>query len=248
MSKEFPNRIHGDGRLIMDMSFYSPLNKKESIHYSNTLKSIIKKTNISFEIDQADPRLPDTLLALKQRFMIGFSNGCPWPEKVISRYLSNQEKPPSNLDDLTTLIKESGHADGKHSFLFQDLLVNSSQPLKNELLNYYPWQKIDAQENRNLPKDITSPDGKGGYGLAFDPPYFEVLVPLYKYIDDKKNPGTQEARYFAVSDFFEHVAGKTESIRKLIAETNKFLSNSQSYVSPYMEKNNYGAGLNGIYL
>ncbi len=248
MSKEFPGRIHGDGHLIMDISFYCPLNKKESIHYANTLKSIIKKANIGFEIDQADPGLPNTLLALKQRFMIGFSNGCPWPEKIIGKYLSNQEQAPTNLDDLTKLIKKSGHADGKHSFLFQDLLANSSQPLKNEILNYHPWQKIAGQEDHNLPEDITNSKGKGGYGMAYNPPFYEVLVPLYKYIDDKKNPGTQEARYFAVSDFFGAVASKTKSIKALIVETNKFLSNSSVYLGPYLENENHSDSLNAIYL
>jgi len=233
MSKEFSKRIHGDGHLIMNSSFYSPINKKETPHYLNALTIILNKSEIFMPIEQKDPKLPDVLLALKQRFMIAFSNGCPWPEKAISEYLSSQQKLPTSLDELTTQINESGRVDGKRSFLFQSLINYSSESLKKELLSYHPWNPLEKQENHNLPEDITEPNGKGAYGLANDSPFFEVIVPLYKYIDDGK-PGTNEARYFAVSDYMEKVAGKAKSIKELVAETNKFLSNPKNYLKPYL--------------
>lgn len=236
MPKEFPSRIHGDGRLIVDPSFYASISKDETPQYLKALTDVIGKAKIAMTIDSQDPQLPSTLLALKQRFMIGFSNGCPWPEKAISEYLLDQKTPPTTLEQLTTQIKESALFDAKHSFLFQILLQYASIPLKDELLSYHPWQQLNEQENHNLPQDITDPHGKGAYGLAYDPPYFEVLIPLYKYIDDDKNVGNHQARYFAVTDFLEGVVNNAKSIEELVKQTKGFLINPETYIEPYLTK------------
>jgi len=234
MFKEFPNRIHGDGRLIIDESFYSPVSRKETPQYIRTLTDIMSRAKITMPLNPQDPQLASTLLALKQRFMIAFSGGCPWPEKAVSEYLLAQKTQPATLVELTTQIRESARSDGKHSFLFQSLLQNASKPLRDELLNYHPWQPLEKQENRHLPHNITDSDGKGAYGLAYDPPYFDVLIPLYKYIDDNKNKGTHEARYFAVTDFLEKAASGAQSIEDLIGQTKGFLTNPQAYLEQYL--------------
>ncbi|OGK63015.1 hypothetical protein A2334_01480 [Candidatus Roizmanbacteria bacterium RIFOXYB2_FULL_38_10] len=230
MPKEFPGRIHGDGRVIMDDSFYSPVTKKQKPFYIKTLQKILSNAHIEVPIDNQNPILPDTLLALKQRFMIGFSNGCPWPEKAISEYLLEQATKPQTLEDLTTQIKESAHGDGKHSFLFQGLLRHASPELRNELLSYHPWQRLERQEDHNLPQDITDDSGKGAYGLAYNPPYFDVLIPLYKYIDDDTKGDTKQDRFFAVLNFFEKGAAKAQTITDLVNQAGAFLSNPQAYL------------------
>ena len=236
MPVEFPNRIHGDGRLIINPSFNAPLRKNESQQYLNALTHILGEAAISLTINPADPQLPSTLLALKQRFMIGFSNGCPWPEKVIKNHLLKQEKPPTSLNELAQEITKSGLADGRNNMLYQILLQNGSDSLKDELLSYHPWSHIEGQEDRNLPKDITDENGRGGYSLAYDPPYFDALIPLYKYIDNGAE-GTHDARYFAVMEFFEKTAGKMKSIQELVKKTEGFLSNPSAYLKPFLPKN-----------
>jgi hypothetical protein len=234
MPKEFLGRIHGDGRLTVDDSFYSPISEDETPQYLKVLTNILDKAKITMTINPQDLKLPRTLLALKQRFIIGFSNGCPWPEKAISKYLLKQTAPPTTLEELTTLIKDSALFDGKHSFLFQSLLESASKPLKDALLSYHPWRQLEGQEDHNLPQDITNPHGKGAFGLAYDPPFFEVLIPLYRYIDDDENIGTHQARYFAVTDFFEKVANKTLTIEEFIEQTKGFLSHPDKYLRPHL--------------
>lgn len=235
MPKEFPNRIHGDGRLIIKPSFFSPVSQRESPQYLKKLTDIMRRANIVITIDSQDPLLPDTLLSLKQRFMIGFSNGCPWPEKVISEYLMEQTTPPTTLKELATQIEKSARSDGKHSFLFQILLQHASKPLKRELKSYHPWQQLKEQEDHNLPQEITDPDGKGAYGLAYDSPYFDVMIPLYKYIDDDKNVETHQIRYCAVTEFLETVANKAKSVEELVSQTKEFLANPQKYLQPFLQ-------------
>jgi len=234
MPKEFPNRIYGDGRLTIKPSFYNPVSRKEYPHYLKALTDIMGKANIVITIDSQDPLLPNTLLSLKQRFMIGFSNGCPWPEKVISEYLMEQTTPPTTLEELATQIEKSARSDGKHSFFFQILLQHASKPLKRELKSYHPWQQLKGQEDHNLPQEITDPNGKGAYGLACDPPYFDVLIPLYKYIDDDNNVETHQIRYCAVTDFLETIANKVKSINELVLQTKEFLTNPQEYLQSFL--------------
>lgn len=233
MPQEFPNLTHGDGHLITD-SFYAPVSAEETPMYLHTLQSVLQTAGLEMTIKEQDPDLSSTLLALKQRFMIGFSNGCPWPEQAISEYLHDQKIHPENLTQLAKQIIDSARFDGKHNMLFQNMLQYASEPLKKDLLSYHPWEKIKGQEDRNLPKDITDPEGKGAYGLAFGPPYFESLIPLYKFIDSATQPEVHEARYYAVTDFFQKKLGKVESINALVEQTQAFLKEPQKYVEPYV--------------
>ena len=234
MPERFAHRTHGDGRLIMNEGFYRPLGKRAARAYTNVLGSIMERSHLPFTLDPKDTELPNTLLALRQRFQIGFSNGCPWPEKAITEFIEKEEKPPTSLPELTQVIQKSMQFDGKHSFLFQGLLRSASPTLKNELLSYHPWKRLEGQEDRNLPPEITRPDGKGAYGLAYDPPYFDVLIPLYKFIDE---PGISkeehQARFFAVTDFFENTMGSFETIDEVIEATRAYLQNPQ-YVKQYL--------------
>lgn len=230
MPKEYPGRIHGDGHLIVNESFYKPLTREEISQYFAILVSIMCKARIQIAIHTHDPEVQKTLLALKQRFIIGFSNGCPWIEKAIIENLLEQKTPPTTLRKLRNKIVKSEYFDGKHSFLFQNLVEVASEPLKKKLLGYHLWKKIDKQEDRNLPKEMTELKGKGAYGLAHDPLYFGVLIPLYEFIDLGENLESRQARYVKVLEFFEGVGSKVTSITALKRETKMFLLHTQSKV------------------
>lgn len=186
--------------------------------------------------DINDQALPHTLLTLKQRFKIGFSNGCPWPEKAIAEHLESQISAISSLEQLEEGIRESGLSDGKHSMLFQNLLQFASKPLKKELLSYHPWEALEKQENQHLPDEVTDPKGKGGYGIAYDPPFFDVLKPLYRFIDEEKDRNVHNARHLAVVEFFEKTASKVKTIDELVKQTNKFLAQPK-YVKQFLPRN-----------
>jgi len=70
--------------------------------------------------------------------------------------------------------------------------------------------------------------------LACDPPYFDVLIPLYKYIDDDNNVETHQIRYCAVTDFLETIANKVKSINELVLQTKEFLANPQEYLQSFL--------------
>lgn len=229
MPKEHAGRIHGDGRLMMD-SFDRPNTESEKVLYQGILKDILRKAGVKLKIDKKDPDLSETLLTLRQRFEIGFSNGCPWPNKLITKFLSTTEKPPQTLKELTELIRLSSLEDGKHSALFQVLLANASDSLRGELTSFHSWNQITGQENQNLPADITRRGGKGAYGLAYDPPYFQVIKPLRTFIDGEESD-TNEARQertWKVIKFFERTTGKTSTIDRFVAKTDRFLQKMHS--------------------
>lgn len=161
--------------------------------------------------------------------MIGFSNGCPWIEKAITENLLAQKTRPTTLRKLKKIVK-SEYFDGKHSFLFQNLVQVASKSLKKKLLGYHRWKKIKKQENRNLPKEMTDPRGKGAYGLAHGPLYFEIFIPLYTFIDKGKNIVDRQTRYVEVLEFFDKVGSKVTSIVMLEKEMKIFLLHSQSKV------------------
>lgn len=238
MFKEFLGRKHGDAGLIVDNSFYEPVAEEAREQYLDMLSSIIKQAQIPLEFSPQDSRLADVLLALKQRLMIGYSNGCPWPERAIIEDLQDIEKQRGALDNLEELairIRETAQPDGKRSFLFQMLLQHASPALKKELLSYHGWAKLDKQEDDHLPKEITDPNGEGAYGLAYDPPYFEVIMPLFKFIEADQDLKIRQARYFAVIDFFEKRISKVDSIDGLVKQTKDFLDNPK-YFKQYLPK------------
>lgn len=233
MPEKMQYRKHGDGRLIIGKSFYEPLRKKSREYYSGILVRILTQAKIGLPTDLSENTLDDTLLTLRQRFMISFSNGCPWPEKAIADYLEKMDNPPTTLMELREGIRKSGLEDGRNSFLFQNLLQFASKPLKEELLSYHPWKRLEKQEDRHLPDEITSKDGKGAYGIAHDPPFFEALKPLYKFIDEGSDKEVRNARHLAVIDFFEHDISKIKSIEELITKTEEFIKNPK-YVEDYL--------------
>jgi hypothetical protein len=83
MPKENEGRIHGDGHIWME-SFDRPLNESEQVLYKGLLINILERAGLNLVVENGDPELPQTLLSLKQRMEVGFSNGCPFPEKAIN--------------------------------------------------------------------------------------------------------------------------------------------------------------------
>lgn len=126
---------------------------------------------------------------------------------------------------MAELLRQSAIPDGNHSMLFQLLLEHTSDSLKKELLSYHsPWERISDQEDWNLPEDITNPEGRGAYGLAFDPPYFESIIPLMKYIKESADPNSKfEDRFWKVMEFFEKKVSKVITIGELIEATKNFI-------------------------
>ncbi len=231
MANEHTGRIHGDGHILLD-AFDRSLNPKEQVEYSDLLTSLLEGvgSELKFEPDNTD--LPKVLLTLRQRMEIGFSNGCPFPEKAIKEFLLEQKSLPKSLSELAEALRKSSIFDGNHSMLFQLLLENAPDSLKNELQSYHsPWTKLSDQENRNLPMDITEKSGRGAYGMAYDPPYFNSIIPL-KYIkdEDRKSTDTREDRFWKVIGFFETKAININSIDELVAKTQGFLDEEKHLI------------------
>ncbi len=223
MPKQIEGRIHGDGRLILSEAFFE-LTNEEYDHYLELLRTIISRLNLNetLLIDEARPKeLKLAVLALKQKFEIAFSNGCPWPEKAtvdgvveeIKVRAKNELQAPLTLEEIRGLMIKSRNADGGASFLFGLLLDSVSESLREELLSYQPWEKIKGQEDDNLPAKITNENE--GYGLANSRPYDSVVLPILRFIGDETNGDRFKTRYGQVLEFLGELRYLANSLDEL---------------------------------
>ncbi len=223
MSKTIEGRTHGDGRLMMSEAFFE-LTNEEYDHYLELLRTIISRLNLNetLVIDDATPTdLRSTVLALKQKFEIAYSNGCPWPEKAtvdritseISRKIAIDTSYVVTLKEINDMIVESRNEDGRASFLFGLLIDSASESLREELLSYQPWEKIEGQEDNNLPVKITNENE--GYGLANSRPYDSVVLPILRFIGDKAKGDRFRTRYGQVIEFLGELKYLANSLEEL---------------------------------
>lgn len=217
MQKEFdPTRRHGDGNITLEQS----LELKEKKHYLEIFKSICQAVSFNFGLIEGDADGENRVaLALKQRFAIGFSNGCPWPVKAITEFIESQESKPANIDQFVELILESGRIDAQHSFLYKKIMQYANTTLRSELQLLKPAGVLDLQEDNHLPMERL--DEKLVAGMAYDPVFFDILVPLRNFIF--KNDDRQKEAYYEVLDFIISASRKFKSIGEFRGETKAFL-------------------------
>lgn len=224
MPKTIEGRTHGDGRLVMSEAFFE-LTNEEYDHYLELLRTVIIRLSLDEQwlIDSAEPELlHSVVLKLKQKFEIGYSNGCPWPMKAtidrilpeLSMHLAKEPSSALTLKEIGDLISKSRNEDGRASFLFQLLLDAANGSLKQELLSYQPWEKIDGQEDNNIPAEITDENGRG-YGLANSRPYDSVILPILRFIGDEANTDRFKVRYDQVLEFFGELKYLANSLEEL---------------------------------
>jgi len=227
-------RDHGDGRLFVD-EYYFDLTNEEYDKYLDLLRTIISGLNLDENvlIDEAKPdELWSIVLTLKQKYEIAFSNGCPWPMKAtidqisseLSKHLAIDSEYVATLKDIQEMIACSRNEDGKASFMFQLLLETPSESLKAELLSYQPWQRLDKQEDENLPERVVREVDPQSYGLANDRPYFEVIKPLLSFIYAGNTAEIISGRFQAVQIYFEETLGVVQTVDQLVKAVNNFLS------------------------
>lgn len=94
MAKENEGRIHGDSHIWKER-FDRPVRRNERILYEDLLATIMNRADLDVVVKADDPDLPQALLALRQRMEVGFSNGCPFPEKGINEFLTEQTEKPN---------------------------------------------------------------------------------------------------------------------------------------------------------
>lgn len=220
MQMNHENRTHGDGRLFME-DFDRPLTESETTYYRQLLSTIMAAVNAEITVQPDTTEETELLTALRQRFEIAFSNGCPWPEKTLTEHL--QAHPAESPAVLTDHIRDSFSEDGATSFLYQLLVDYANPQLQRRLTNYYPATPVDGQEDRHLPATFTE---QGlAFGLAYDELFYQVVLPLRELIDHAVDPKqtTQE-----VLRFMEQAAEACETIEKLAEQTGRFLHEQQS--------------------
>lgn len=243
MPTEIEGRIHGDGRLVIEESFFELTNEEYDL-YLELLRVTVAKLNLDEHalIDEAKPEvLNSVVLLLKQKFEIGYSNGCPWPMKAtidrilseLSVHLANESKSAITLEEIGSLISESRNEDGRASFLFQLLVESANESLRQELLSYQPWERLEKQEDRNLPEHVVRLVDPQSYGLANDLPFFQVVKPLLSFIYYGNKNVIIRDRYPRVLGFFEETLGAVQNIRQLIEETEKFVDNQFTLIVTY---------------
>lgn len=213
MPKEYLNRAHGDGSLRLEKS----VSESERELYLQTLQRILKVIDLDFNLNKSD-EVEQTLLALKQRIALGFSNGCPSPEKVIINFIKEQGKKLTNLAQLTELILESGRSDAQCNFLYQEILKYANRTLRSELQLLKPTEKIDGQEDQNLPTERTADHLIAG--MASDLVFFNILVPLRDFIVKAED---QQITYNQVLRFLIKASQESKSIEELKEKTGSFL-------------------------
>jgi len=213
--KEFLG-VHGDGGLQLETT----LEEVDRILYRDSLEEILTIVGIAEDREQftAD-EMNLVLLALKQRISLGFSNGCPRPEKAVIGFLSKLEVKPQDPEELSEAILESGRGDAQCSFLYQKILKYANRTLRSELQLLKPTEVIDGQEEHNLPIERTEHNLVAG--LAYDPVYLNILLPLKKFIvtgEDMQKNYDQAIQYVVQS------ASTATSITQLIEMTKIFLN------------------------
>ena len=211
MSKEHLKRVHGDGDTRLELS----IKKDEYQQYLEIFQSILSKIDFDSSEDQS---IDKVLLALKQRLDLAFSNGCPWPEKVITDFINKQEDKPKNLDQLEELILESGRGDAQCNILYKKILQYANRTLRSELQLLKPVESINGQENDNLPKERTEHNLVAG--MAYDPVYFDILVPLKNFIVKAED---QNVAHNQITKFLYTASLESRDIAELIERTKNFL-------------------------
>lgn len=215
------HRIHGDGQLFRH-DFDRPLSNEELTRYRSILSAIMTTASIQVEVEPSSLEESQLLLALRQRFEIAFSNGCPHPEKSLVEYLSQPDIKVriKHVADLITVIEESLREDGATSFLYQLLLEQTNPVLRAEIETYHPTQGIEDEEAEHLPSTFTNQSDRKAYGLANDELFYHVILPLRQLIDDSSEPKTTTLK---VLNFLEDAGRSAQTITGLADLTKAFL-------------------------
>ena len=148
---------------------------------------IAEKAGIKFEITRDDGELEQAVLAVKQKFLVAYSNGLsPTSARATVEFLAEyqSEHAIADMTELTAALKQSAEADGAANLLFQLLCERASRE-QNELLAHEAWTTLDDQEPEHLPASITGQDGVGGFGLANERAYFSIIKPLTEFIQNQ---------------------------------------------------------------
>lgn len=183
MPEKITGRTHGDAQLISEESFFE-LSPSDRDIFFPLLEEITEKVGIKFEITRDDGELEQAVLAVKQKFLVAYSNGCHRPVRATVEFLAEyqSEHAIADMTELTAALKQSAEADGAANLLFQLLCERASRELKNELLAHEAWTTLDDQEPEHLPASITGQNGVGGFGLANERAYFSIIKPLTEFI------------------------------------------------------------------
>jgi len=219
--EKFHDRKHGDGNLNLEPSVESD----ERNSYFQILQEILSAVNLNFDLTD-NIKVDNALLAIKQRLALGFSNGCPWPEKETVKFIKKQEDEILDLDKLAELVLESGRSDAQCNVLYQEILKYANQTLRSELQLLKVAEKLDGQENENLPEERVVPINVKSKnkilvaGMAYDPVYVDILVPLQELIVGAED---QQIAYNKVLKFIIKESYESDDIEKLIEKTKKFL-------------------------
>ncbi len=244
MPIKIEDRTHGDSHLVVSKNEYFELTNEEYDYYIELLRTIVTRLHLNAYtlIDAAQPaELRSTILALKQKYEIAYSNGCPWPMKAtIDRIASERSKHLAidkdyvvTLKDIKEMVVEGRNEDGRASFLFQLLLESVNESLTQELLSFQPWERLEEQEDENLPERITREENPLSYGLANDLPYFQVIKPLLGFIYDGNKNVIIRDRYQRVLEFFETKLDSVQTIEQLIKVTKGFVDSQFTLVVTY---------------
>lgn len=229
MPKTHEHRVHGDGRLVITEDFFalddfSGEDGADKAAYKREFYSMLSLARIKYEISYPTDidEFSNLLLAVRQKYQVAYSNGCHRPRKATAEFLQERFADRVGVDgfvvvtgqELLKAIKASTVADGSANLLFQLLIQETSEDLRNELLSFEPWDRLSDQEDDNLPESITSDEGKG-FGLANSRQYFRVIKPLRDYIFSADASEERSIRYDLVLEFFSEYANRSQSLDEL---------------------------------